>query len=61
MHKRENKKAKAFDRKDRNSKVATTGQRNRVGHMRAENYTGFGLSPAPYNSNSERCYPVSYS
>lgn len=54
MQKRENKEAKAFDRKDRNSKVATTGQRNRVGHMRAENYTGFGLSPAPYNSNSER-------
>lgn len=55
MPKRENKKAKAFDRKDRNSKVARTGQRKRAGYMRVENYSGSGLSLAPYNSNLE-CY-----
>lgn len=39
MPKREHKKAKAFDRKNRNCKVARTGQRNRYGCGRAENYS----------------------
>lgn len=36
-----NKNAKAVARKNRNSKVARTGHRNRIRHMGAENYIGF--------------------